>query len=339
MKGPRTIHVECPICGEQVPVQLVARVNVDADAALVRELVAGRLNRATCAVCGHSGALPEPVIVSAPTRGFVAGYIPAEVPPNRKAGIGERLLKNAERIARPKGKAAACFGPAQLRRALPELDWPRELPSILHRFDDPGAARHQEQAARRALKARPDDPALLARLGIALYNGGRTAQARAPLERAVALEPGMADALHALASVNLDDGSPEEAMRLYDRVVSISHAPLARFLAGVAAHRAGRPKDALDRLQQAVREEPGLVEAHVWLAIVHLASGSRGRALASLRQAAASGMSDPRLVLDHEEFGPLQSDSEFREIIAAVGKRHERTPRTGRRDRRVRHRG
>ena len=328
-----TVHLPCPICGEAVEAQPVTRVDVERDAELVDQLVSARLNKVSCPVCGHSGVVPEPVIVHSRSGGRTVGYVPVDVPSNRKGRLAERLQKDAAERAGRRGQIVVCFGPAQLRHELPDLPWSGRTAAFCRRFDDAGPARHRESTARRALKARPDDAALLSLRGNALYELRKFREARKVLARAIELAPAHADALHCLASVSLDAGKPEDAMRLYDRVVGLTHDAVPRFLAGVAAHRAGHHQAARERIEQALKDRPDLVDAYIWLAIVWLKMGSRAAALNALRGAVAYGLTSADRVLAHAEFQELARDNAFKQIISSMRRRNEkRTARPERSD-------
>jgi len=313
----------CPICDEPTSARHSPAVDGEAQPEQLKGLIEGRLNVVRCAVCGHSGLVPEPVIISLPSRREIIGYMPVEVPKNRKAHIAGRLKREVAAHAGPASVTAICFGARQLRDALPASSWPKTTPEFRPRFDHAGLPRHRQACLRRALKRRPEHPVLLTRLGIALYEDGKVGAAREVLEQALAVDPNLVDALHCLGSVSLDEGKPAEALALYDRVVSITHDAVPRFLAGVAAYRAGRIPAALERLTQATREAPDLIEAHLWLAIVHLSQGDRRNALAALRRALENGLSDPEVVLSHREFDALRSDKAFRSLMSLTRRVHD----------------
>ena len=75
-----------------------------------------------------------------------------------------------------------------------------------HRYDDAAAA------YRELLKSRPDEPGLLANLGMALSMGGHEAEAVAPLERALQLNPKLTNARMFLGSSYLATGEPQKAI-------------------------------------------------------------------------------------------------------------------------------
>src|SRR4051794_18920191 len=74
--------------------------------------------------------------------------------------------------------------------------------------------RYDEAAAayRDLLKTRPDEPELLANFGIALALGGHEPDAIAPLQRALALNPKLANARMFLGSCYLAVDEPQKAV-------------------------------------------------------------------------------------------------------------------------------
>jgi Flp pilus assembly protein TadD len=74
------------------------------------------------------------------------------------------------------------------------------------RYDDAAAA------YRELLKSRPDEPGLLANLGMAMAMGGHENEAVAPLERALALNPKLTNARMFLGSSYLAIGEPQKAV-------------------------------------------------------------------------------------------------------------------------------
>ncbi len=76
------------------------------------------------------------------------------------------------------------------------------------------------------LHARPDDPELLVGLGTALVRGRRPAEALAPLERAIALNPRLVAAHALLGAGYLAAGQPGKAIEPLERVVAARPADL-----------------------------------------------------------------------------------------------------------------
>jgi len=332
------IRLTCPICDESVSVKPIARVAVDDDTQLASDLAHGRVNSVTCRMCGHVGVFAEPLIVVGSS--VVAGYVPVDVPANRKAGIAQRLQKDAKTAAGAGQRIAVCFGPRQLRKEFPHLPWPRRLPLRWHRFDDPGTPEHRRRSYERLRESRPDDPTLHLRLGTTYHELRRYRDARRILHVALRSDPTNADALFALASVELDDRHAGEAVRLYDQVVSLTHDALPRYLAGVAAFRDKQYRAAIERLEIVVREKPDHIDGYIWLARAKLALDDRAGAIAALRMAAENGLKNPDMIMRHRDFEVLTSDGAFKSVIAAIRKQHDMAKRKAERsDRRVGDRG
>ena len=123
-----------------------------------------------------------------------------------------------------------------------------------HRYDD--AAR----AYRELLRAHPDEPGLLANLGMALAMGGHEAEAVAPLERALALNPKLTN---------------------------------ARMFLGSSYLAIDEPKKAVDALKQALSQQPSSLENRRMLAEAYAASGRAADALAELRRITEIAPRDP----------------------------------------------
>ena len=121
--------------------------------------------------------------------------------------------------------------------------------------------RFDEAAAiyRDLLRGRPDDPELLTGLGTALVRGRRAAQALAPLERAIALNPGLVSAHATLGAGYLALGQPGNAISPLERVVAARPADLEH--RRMLAHAYGaldRPLDAVAELRRVTELAPRL---------------------------------------------------------------------------------
>src|SRR3954469_21647566 len=108
-----------------------------------------------------------------------------------------------------------------------------------HRYDD--AAR----GYRELLQATPNEPGLLANFGMALSMGGHAADAVAPLERALVLNPKLTN---------------------------------ARMFLGSSYLAIGETKKAIAALKQALSEQPSSIENRRMLAEAYAAAGSPGEA-------------------------------------------------------------
>jgi tetratricopeptide (TPR) repeat protein len=298
----------------------MTRVDIMRFPTVAEEIASGALNRVRCGACGHEGVIPEPIVVETPI--LAVGYLPVVLPSNRKKTVARRIERQLAGRTDCSRKTAICFGPRQLQKELPNLPWPGRIPAGWRRFDDPGGPDHRRHILERLIRARTDDAGLLSRLGAACYELKRFADARATLERATRLNPGDSEILRVLAAVELDDHRPEQALEYYDRVVSLTHEPTARFLAGVAGYRAGRTKAALERLRLVTSEQPDYLDALVWFAKVHASVGDKAAALDALKAAAERGLTNPKVIEQHAEFRALASDGAYRAILNAVRRPH-----------------
>jgi predicted Zn-dependent protease len=109
------------------------------------------------------------------------------------------------------------------------------------------------------LRGRPDDPELLTGLGAALVRGRRAAEALAPLERAVGLNPGLASAQALLGAGYLAVGQPGKAIQPLERVVAARPADLEhRRMLAHAYGAVDRPLDAVAELRRVTELAPRL---------------------------------------------------------------------------------
>jgi predicted Zn-dependent protease len=138
---------------------------------------------------------------------------------------------------------------------------------------------------RELLKALPNEAGLHMNLGMALAMGGHEADAIAPLERAVRLQPSLLPAQLFLGSTFLALGKPQPAIAPLERVVTAQPAdPKSRDLLGQALLASNRPAAAAAQFMKLTEIAPrdphawhGLAQA--WNAIVQstLASFDQGR--------------------------------------------------------------
>ncbi len=138
-------------------------------------------------------------------------------------------------------------------------------------FDVADLAARAEPLAVRALGAageRAESAAEWFDLGLELETHA-PAQAREAFSRAVALEPGHADALLHLGRLFYEEGATEAAIVQYRRALEASgggHASAA-FHLGVALEDVGRGRAARDAFTLAVGTEPGWADAHYHLSL------------------------------------------------------------------------
>jgi tetratricopeptide (TPR) repeat protein len=114
---------------------------------------------------------------------------------------------------------------------------------------------------------------------------GRTAEARAALERALAIAPRTRWAYVGLATVALLERDPTAALAISAegvRAMSGTTGPAVYMARGEALLQLDRLDEARDELERAVALSPGRLAAHIALALVHHAGAAPGRVLAPL---------------------------------------------------------
>lgn len=316
----------CPICGEVLRAKLVERVDADSDGDSLALLMAGRLNRLLCPVCGHGGVAPEPVLVHSDAHRTCAAFVPFTIPANRKSHLAGKFKTLAQRVAGQYGHAQVCFGLKQLREALPWLPAFPNSARGFQRFDAPGSAFHQVHALRRALKNRGGDVRLLARLGTALYASGDLKGARKTMETVVREEPDNGDAWRCLGAILLDSGQARPAAEAFERAYRHHRDPECLFLAGVAAFRAGAPLEALTRFQRVIQKRADFFHAYIWIAVVHTAEGRYGPAIEALRAAVMNGLKDAGMIRSRKELSPLFGERGFQSLMKHLEKPQAQGP-------------
>jgi tetratricopeptide (TPR) repeat protein len=136
----------------------------------------------------------------------------------------------------------------EARRLAPDAIEPLEaLGHLYERKGDYAAA--ADWFAQAADRLKDADPNLLYELALARYRAGFPAAARAPLQRAVARNDGMAEAHYLLGLVYRDAQQPEEAVAALERAVKLAPSMLSARdeLADLYRER-GRPADEVDEL-------------------------------------------------------------------------------------------
>lgn len=135
-------------------------------------------------------------------------------------------------------------------------------------------------AYRELLKTHADDPQLLANLGMALALSGREADAVAPLERALKLNPKLTNARMFLGSSYLAIDQPKKAVDTLTeaRAQQPSSLEIRQRLAEAYA-AAGRPMDALAELRKVTELAPR--DPAGWFALGHAYNGFAQDAMAT----------------------------------------------------------
>jgi predicted Zn-dependent protease len=150
--------------------------------------------------------------------------------------------------------ASVLIGPGEVFAQAPTASSPRAAAARAmseHRYDD-AARRYRE-----LLQAMPDEPGLLANFGMALAMGGHEAEAVAPLERALVLNPKLTNARMFLGSSYLAIGETKKATATLKQALSEQPSSIEnrRRLAEAYA-AAGRPSDALAELRRITELAP-----------------------------------------------------------------------------------
>jgi protein O-GlcNAc transferase len=124
-------------------------------------------------------------------------------------------------------------------------------------------------------------------LGIALLSAGQPAQAIAPLELAVALEPGSATTRNLLGQALALSGRIESAAQSFSAALAIDPAdPALHVNLGIALEQLGRLEESMRSFDQALALSPGLVGAWVGRGMVLTRQRLFERALESFDKAA-----------------------------------------------------
>jgi len=144
-------------------------------------------------------------------------------------------------------------------------------------------------AARAVLDWRADHPVALHLLGVIARRAGETEAAAELLSRAVAAEPGYANAYNDLGGALFDLGRMEEAAEAHTRGLELLPGDVGQTMNLGNVYRAlGRLDDALGCYEKALELAPGLAGARVSIGMVKRAQGAPAAAVEPLRLAAAA---------------------------------------------------
>jgi predicted Zn-dependent protease len=148
-----------------------------------------------------------------------------------------------------------------------------------HRYDDAAAG------YRELLKAHPDEPGLLANLGMALAMAGHAAEAVTPLERALTLNPKLTNARMFLGSSYLAIDEPQKAVAALKEALASQPSSIEnRRMLAEAYAAADRPAEALTELRRITEIAPRNPEA--WFALGHGYNGIAQDEMASFNDKA-----------------------------------------------------
>jgi predicted Zn-dependent protease len=173
---------------------------------------------------------------------------------------------------------------------------------------------------RELLQALPDEAGLLMNLGMALAMGGHEAEAVAPLERALALKPGLFPAQLFLGSSLLALGQPEKAIAPLKRVVAArpSDVEHRRMLAQAFA-ASGRPAQAVTELRKVTELGPKLPGG--WYALGHAYNSLTQDAMGTFDDGPADSPWRQLLIAD-----ALLADGRLTDALATYRSTLERLP-------------
>ncbi len=149
-----------------------------------------------------------------------------------------------------------------------------------------GNIKKAEQNYKRALAARPGDPAALHLLGLAAFDRGRPERALQLIAKALERAPGHPDFLHSAGHVLQALGQVDEAVERYRAALATDpDRALTRSNLGNALKRAGRMDEAAAELAHAVEIDPDFAEGWSNLGLAEKERGRFDDALAAFARA------------------------------------------------------
>jgi tetratricopeptide (TPR) repeat protein len=171
-------------------------------------------------------------------------------------------------------------------------------------------------ACREEVAQNPKDPAAHDKYGLALFEGGRFAQAAASFRTAVALDSNVATYHEHLGQALLDNGQTTDGAASLRTALSIDpNRFLSLLLLAHLMQTAGRLPEAIHFFQRAIESDPLSYQAHLRYSNALMQAGDTSGAEAQVRVAVSL---DPRNFLAHEFLGEvLQVRGDFDEAVAA----------------------
>jgi len=227
----------------------------------------------------EAAALLEPLVHSSPERTDVAVNLSVAL---RNCGRIEEAFEHARR--------ASSLAPGQVS------GW-NALGLAALQLDRAEEAR---AAFERGLRLAPGHVALTLHHAHALRRLGRHAEAAAAYEAVVAASPALVEGWRGLAQVQTTLGQVDAALRSRARALQL--APQDQEIAlehAAALLQAGHMDEAMQRLLQATRADPGDARGWDWLGRAQLKKGDLARARASFEQAHALNPRDPTIAHLH----------------------------------------
>jgi len=171
-------------------------------------------------------------------------------------------------------------------------------------------------AYQKYLEIKPDEPTVHFDLGYSYSALGRTADAQAEFQKAIDLDPNMAEAYLSLGLI-LVDTDPASAVSPLTKLAQLQpDQARSHYLLGTALERSGKPADAVGEYQEAVKLDPKDGDAHFALGRVLLASHRASEAEAEFHADQSLGDTDPSVQLGLAE--SLAAQNKQAEAAAAL---------------------
>jgi len=204
--------------------------------------------------------------------------------------MAKRRISKTRKLSRP--VSAARGGKRQAAEA--------ELATAIEAFQA-GRLEAAQRAAAAVLDWQPANPVALHLLGVIARRAGDAATAADFLGRAVAAEPGYANAYNDLGGALFDLGRLEDAANAHERGLELLPDDVGQTMNLGNVYRAlGRHDDALGQYQKALDLAPGLAGARVSIGMIKRAQGDAAGALKYLRPAAAA---EPEMAVAQANLG------------------------------------
>jgi tetratricopeptide (TPR) repeat protein len=161
-------------------------------------------------------------------------------------GYAQAALKDFEAAIAADPKFAMAYA------GLSEAQW-----AMYVQTNDRAWAQRAVESSTTALQLEPDRPAVRYSAGLTLFRSGQYDEARAELERAVALQPTSEDATRLLGRVLLRQGRIDEGMDQYRKALAIRPNSVALYSdMGLALYNAQRYAEALTAFENAIELAP-----------------------------------------------------------------------------------
>lgn len=227
---------------------------------------------------------------------------------DRGAARGAETAETRERL-RSLGYVSSS-APAKARYT--EADDPKRLVH-LDRAIEEVVSRYQRgdlagaiAVGRDLLRQRPDMPLTLVHLAFLYNEAGNHAAAIDAIRRALAINPGAADAAALAGAYLTEGGRPAEAAALLEPYVARPDADVDLLVAyGVALASTGRPREALAAFERARAQDPANATPVANVGTVYLMGGDRDRAARAFEEAVHI---DPRSATAYNGLGVIAAE-------------------------------